>query len=633
MPEIIKAFVARSFAEPDVQRLDPLLTFLKTFETFGLFCHSAEPAEAEQVSAKVQRLIQECSVFIGMFTRKYPIIDGISSQPGPTSEHTRWTAPAWVLQESGYALGLGNKKLLFFVEDGVELPELAGDLEYIAYNFAKADAAFKRVNEALGKIIRENLALEVSPAIRQATQTTPPEPAAEQQEDKPEERGLFTCLEGIWAALKARNKEAAQRAFEEGLEHVRKENKGSELFWRVLYQQECVDNGYPEGLTELYALEAEFPDEAGPTSGIAHCLRQFKDFVAAAEAFQRAASKKSSGDNFSYYTTSAAECLQQAGDVVGARTVLLEGLNGASPKSRMEIMSKIYDNLKASSRKYEAFAVAEHSLQRNGAQTDLHFKVAYDYSEHDLNDLASYHYQSVLDQREDFTAMNNLAVALWALELPVEAVDHYKKAFKGGNTLAAGNLAYRYLNAGMVEEARSVVDHALKADEPNPMVTDAFAEISRRRNDEATKHEVVLAEASRKREFLAQMGEAVLTEQTVDVTGRWKFPDVVIELSVEGKIIKGTTSRPIGGMALTGLLGGLDQGEQAKTDVYTFRGVLAGRVGEFTLSVEQKDAAGYPNYYFDRQSRRGYVVFASDGKTARVLEIEPKMTRYDLAIV
>jgi hypothetical protein len=53
MPEIIKAFVARSFAESDVERLKPLINFLETFEPLGLFCYSAEPAEAEQVSAKV----------------------------------------------------------------------------------------------------------------------------------------------------------------------------------------------------------------------------------------------------------------------------------------------------------------------------------------------------------------------------------------------------------------------------------------------------------------------------------------------------------------------------------------------------------------------------------------------------
>jgi hypothetical protein len=38
MPEIVKAFIARSFAQEDVQRLQPLLEFLKTFETFGFFC-------------------------------------------------------------------------------------------------------------------------------------------------------------------------------------------------------------------------------------------------------------------------------------------------------------------------------------------------------------------------------------------------------------------------------------------------------------------------------------------------------------------------------------------------------------------------------------------------------------------
>jgi tetratricopeptide (TPR) repeat protein len=626
MPEIIKAFVARSFAESDVERLKPLINFLETFEPLGLFCYSAEPAEAEQVSAKVQRLIGDCSVFIGMFTRKYPIIDGASTQVMVRSEYTRWTAPSWVLQESGYALGI-EKKLLFFVEEGVELPELAGDLEYIPYDFAKPAAAFKRVNEALGKIIRQNLALDVSPAIRHTTQTTPPEPTQE-EEKKPEERGLFTYLEAIWAALKKRDKVAAQKAFEDGLKHIQQVKKGNELLWKIIYHQDCVGSGYPEAMMELYSLESEFPDDPAPTAAIAQSLRQFKDFPAAAKAFQKAAGKKPNHENFAQYITSAAECLQQAGNAIEARGILLKALDGASSKSKMEIMAKLYENLKLSKDWYQAFAVAEHSLQRNGAQTDLHFRLAYDYSENHLNDLAAYHYESVLAQREDSTATNNLAVAFWDLELPIKAVVLYKEAFKSGNTLAGGNLAYRYLNAGMAEEARSVI----KIQDPSSMVTEALAEITRRKDDEVTKRQTLLDEGDSKREFLAQMGEAILGQETAHVSAKWSFPEIVMELKVEGKIVKGRATREVKSGGLSALFGGSGQGASAAVDIFTFKGSLDGRVCHFTISEEQSDGSGYINYA-GRKSRSGYVVFDTLGKTARILEVEPQMKTYEITAV
>jgi len=51
-------------------------------------------------------------------------------------------SPPWVLQESGYALGKGKKKLIIFREAGVELPQLQGDLEYISYDPIDRDPAF-----------------------------------------------------------------------------------------------------------------------------------------------------------------------------------------------------------------------------------------------------------------------------------------------------------------------------------------------------------------------------------------------------------------------------------------------------------------------------------------------------------
>src|ERR1700739_987702 len=101
MAKEIIAFIARSFAKDDEQRLGPLLDFLKAFEPLGFKCHSAQPAEAESVSQKIQKLIRESDVFIGMFTRKYAVYP----PSGAGAEPIKWTAPSWVLQESGYALG------------------------------------------------------------------------------------------------------------------------------------------------------------------------------------------------------------------------------------------------------------------------------------------------------------------------------------------------------------------------------------------------------------------------------------------------------------------------------------------------------------------------------------------------
>jgi len=319
--------------------------------------------------------------------------------------------------------------------------------------------------------------------------------------------------------------------------------------------------------------------------------------------------------------------------VLAARRVLLEALHEVPMKSKLEVLSKLYENFKLSNCKYDAFAIAEHSLQENGAQTDLRFKLAYDYAEEDLSDLAAYHYGVVLEQRgTDSTAMNNLAIVLWSLGLPMEAVQLYKKASEAENTLAAGNLAGRYLDAGMAEEARAVIDVALKTTEPNPMVTDALAAIARRREEEKQKHDEALAEASGKREFFAQMGEAIIVEEKIDVSAKWNFPDIQIELRVDGKSVKGTASKPLYPNGLWTLLGKLDRDKPWKTEVHTFEGQLSGRVCEFNISVEQKDVSGYVGPYDANRNSKGYLIFARDGKSGHVLEIEPKIKKYEISV-
>jgi hypothetical protein len=132
MAKTIQAFVARSFAENDLWRIQRILDFIKSFENIGFFTKSALPAEADRVSIKVQSLIVDSQVFIGFLTRKHPIIT-----PG-FKKHIEffrgrskvWTAPPWVHQESGFALA-HNKKLIIYREEGVEAPALYGDVEYI----------------------------------------------------------------------------------------------------------------------------------------------------------------------------------------------------------------------------------------------------------------------------------------------------------------------------------------------------------------------------------------------------------------------------------------------------------------------------------------------------------------------
>ena len=632
MAEIVKAFIARSFADVDEERLKPLLDHLKTFESLGFYCESAEPAEATEVSEKIQKLIQGAAVFIGMFTQKYSITKQSAGTNAADPSPTGWTAPSWVLQESGYALGRG-KKLIFFVEPNVELPQLQGDLEYIVYDPARRDEAFSRANEVVTKIIAGSLQLKAEPSLRQQAQAPPAEVPA-QQEIKPDKPGLGSYIREIFKGLRSGDPGAAEKAYKEGLEGLKREDPNDPekgLFFTAFYHQQRATHGYPEGLDDLRSLENEHPNSHDVALFIGRGLQELGDFPGAAEAFQRAAAKGPL-DKKADFLVYAAECWTEAKDTASAKNLLVEAFRLATPKQRLEVMSKLYENLKSAGKKYDAFAIGEYSLRGNGAQSDLRFKLAYDHAESGLNDIAAYHYHVVLEQREMDGAMNNLANILGPLGFPVSSIENYKGAIKLGNTLAAGNLAFRLLDAGMAEEAKAVVDQAMKASNPDAKVTDALAAISRSRQEEGKKYGELLKGTAEKRSFFAAMGEASLSKDKADVAGRWAFPLPTIDLQTEGDHLTGIARNPIypSGLALA-LTPDPDRTKPTGTEIHTFEGTLSGRVCSFSLSVETKSIHGFASLMNRNETRKGYLVFGADGKSAKVLEIEPKINFYEIS--
>src|SRR5579864_3488372 len=152
------AFVAHSFDPKDEQKLEPILRFLDSLRGVGFVWQRAERAEVESVSTKVRRMIDDSDVFVGILTARHPsyrikggIKDAFKVLWGRLAPVT-WTAPPWIVQESGYALK-GGKHLILFREPEVEIPGLQADLEYIEYIWSDPSIAFRRVNEMLVGLI------------------------------------------------------------------------------------------------------------------------------------------------------------------------------------------------------------------------------------------------------------------------------------------------------------------------------------------------------------------------------------------------------------------------------------------------------------------------------------------------
>lgn len=184
MPKIT-AFVARSFSEQDEQKIAQILSFLDSFQKSGFLWRTAEPADVESVSRKVRDMIDCSDVFVGIFTRRYPIYElqpslreRISLALWPQRTR-RWVAPPWVIQESGYALKAitSQRKLILFKEGGVELPGLQADLEYIEFEKGNFATAFRKASEMINALLSEAAGMTVETIVRSGPPPAQAEPS------------------------------------------------------------------------------------------------------------------------------------------------------------------------------------------------------------------------------------------------------------------------------------------------------------------------------------------------------------------------------------------------------------------------------------------------------------------------
>src|ERR1039457_5421881 len=514
---LLNAFIARSFLPVDEKRLEPTLTFLETFRNIGFICQSADAAEVQSVSEKVRRLIDGSDVFIGFFTRRYPFYD---LQPGLKGawqyargiKPQRWSAPAWVLQESGYALQkMGRKRLILLREPDVEVFGLQGDLEYISFLPERSAEVYSKLNEMIHGLLVEAAGMEIKIVVarREEEAQTAIEPAAsdtdvEVRKDDTGPSGILEPFDQMTDASEKRDLEKLCSAWKSGIALIEGgKTKGHDrLAWDCHYYRLRFMAGFADGLETLRVFQAGNPTRPEPIISMAYCLNRSKEYEEAAQLFLAAADLSKYG---TWFLISAARAFMRAKGYEKGKDAVHRALATAIGDDRLEALSVLYQLLKAGDEAYFAFATAESAIHEN-PQFNLRFSVALDYHRKDLNDLALYHFKFLHDwDDKDSSSLHNLALLYADCKLPISAVERYKKAFAMGETLSAANLGYMYLDCGMAAEAKALIQDALKVEGHVARVEKCLAEIIERGEAEESKETELLAAAGVNREFLIGM--------------------------------------------------------------------------------------------------------------------------------
>ena len=610
MAQKILAFVAKSFDPLDEAKIDPIIKLLDSFKPLGFIPESAERSEVESVSEKVRSKIDRSDVLVGIFTQRHPVYHRFNGRwrtawgalSGKLTTPGAWTAPPWLLQESGYALK-GNKALILFRETNVEIPGLQGDLEYIPFDPRNPAPALQRANEMITSLIAKAGGIKVETVVQaeavqakeketdMAPEPKPPEKEAGPDEGPADEQAYRIQLLALWEAVAAREWEAAERKYEEGLKWIRARKPDKELFWKCGYRRWTFMEGKADALPRLRDLVSEYKTEYLPLDLLGDCLISLHEYDEAFKCYSDAALLAPANRRCAV-EISAADALREAKKPNESRKILLK-LRDADyakePESQFKILQHFYSLSKESEDKFASFAIAELALHQRPEEMSFRFSVASDYGDADQSHMSLYHYKIICDQDEkNAGALNNLAIALGESDLRVLAVQRYKQSYKLGETLAASNLAHRYLDAGLSDEAIALLKEAQNKENCVPEVSRTLAAVHEKMQQNTQEEKKVVAKAEQHRDFLLPFATGYLSPVATNLHGRWSFPSGELELQLNGSKLSGSredrTSRDSPLASLFGTPKSVTRIEKSQ-----FIGTVSGRTCKFKLETTRTE--------------------------------------------
>jgi tetratricopeptide (TPR) repeat protein len=653
MTQRIAAFVAKSFDPTDEAKIDPITKFLESFSALGFIARSAERADVESVSEKVRSLIDQSEVFVGIFTRRHPVYrfrgrwtTAANALKGSLRAST-WSAPPWVLQESGYALK-GKKALILFRETDVEIPGLQGDLEYIDWDPHKPATALQRASEMITSLIAKASNIRVETVVQSEIidlkltgAPAPPEPSKggiKSDETVPAEEGLKTRLISLWDLIIARDWDKARQQYDAGLEWLIEHEPESVMFWKAVYLKSLFSEGKTESLEKLRELAADNEGEYIPLLYVGLCLADLGEYGEAV-TFYNSAAKVAKPEARASLEIRAAETLHKAKKSDEAKEMLLRLRDvdyARSPKIQFRILKLLYSFCKDSQDIFGRFAIGELALHQSPEQMNFRFSLAYDYEAENQDHLSLYHYKILCEHDEKHpSALNNLGVASSKSGLAVLAAQRYKRAYELGDTLAASNLAQRYLEAGLSDDAITLLKGAQNKENCVADVSRTLAAVHERVEEDNREQDTVLAKAEEHRKFLLPFAQGLLSPRATNVVGRWVFPLAEIDLEFAEDTLYGVREERTEVKTDVALFGALFPGSAPKSVTrivsFEFSATLSGRTCKFSLETRKRDEpaswtlTGIPS----SSKTEGYILFAEDGRFGEVAELrEGKPDRY-----
>jgi tetratricopeptide (TPR) repeat protein len=314
-------------------------------------------------------------------------------------------------------------------------------------------------------------------------------------------------------------------------------------YWRSRFRH--GDATALQELQNLVEIERDVPEwRADAYIYLGLALQDAGSHQRAEEAYKNAIDAAVTEEQKAHAVSFLASALYRLGRVEDANSSVERAIAATGDSVAKAVLYERLAQHFAETEQYELRALSlEKALQYRPEDTELRFQAARAYSLADLDALSLLHYMINLQiSPQDEAALNNAGVQYDSLAMPLKAVASYRKSYALGNTLAAANMAYLYLNGGFVDDALQLLNEAKLVDDPHPNVSAAISEAAQKKEAEEETEAKVRRSAQEQRVFFAAYATAYFSPGPLEevFVGDWVADEgYVVTLGQDGNIIRG----------------------------------------------------------------------------------------------
>lgn len=628
---VIKAFVGHSFRPIDKPVVDAILEILnrvKQLRSDFDWEHALEP-EPKTVDAKVLALFQDKTLFIGICTRAERAIADerlahLWGRRHADESAFEWKASDWLLQEIGLSIGRGMN-IILLVEKGTREPgDLQGNWERIEFDRSAPEKCYAPLLGMIAKLAGKAGA-SVSTAVIEQPAQVEPVPAASPESIssdiwQPDDTWTFQTYQLAFQVVTKREgpEKAAKIASAFAVSQLATDqNRAS---WNAFLQLTKLRAG-SGSLSEVVAHATAHPKNPDIAVFVAEAYEHFGESGEAASWYERASGLSLDAVDQIYYLRSGVVTALKGGKNALSASLQLK-LRMIEPKDTASLKAQLAAELEVAEEKKEddiAIASLEKLLNLDPSDNDRRFNLAYKYSHAGRPDMAALHYERIPASLRTPAGWNNLGVAYEGLSFAIRAVDAYRRAADSGETLAAANTAKRFLDAGFVQEAHSLLEKASQNPEHDKLVDTRFAEVKEARDDEGKERDKLLSNSRATSDFYATYGEARLARDSVDVSGQWKTPRGTATVNLLGSSFVATLEQPLLGLMSLAIASQAEAGTTNAVRRFLVAGPRVGRTVAATISPADEPIER--RSLFEASSNPKALIWMSpDGKELNFME-------------